>query len=118
MNNMKLNSTNLEWSEIMRYCGRYWRMGGLLELLTVNLVQGGILLHWDVVLFSEADTEVTPKRRVLLAELSQRNVPKERKFNINTVEITHLPTHEAGFIQLWDSPFFSIFAEYIILYEK
>ena len=41
----------------MRYCGHDWWKGGFLDHLTVNL-QGKILVHWDFVVFSEADTDV------------------------------------------------------------
>jgi len=58
------------------------------------------------------DTDVISKRRVLLTPLSQRNFPKEQNFNFDTLEISHLATYKAEFIQIRQ---FSIFAENIIL---
>jgi hypothetical protein len=61
------------------------------------------------------DTDVISKRLVLLTPLSQRNFPKERNINIDTLEISHLATYKAGFIQI---RLFSIFAENIVLPVK
>jgi len=103
---MKLNSTSLDWRQIMRYCGHDWCTVGFLEHLTVNL-QGTILVHRDVVLLSEANWY-----RRHFETSGSLNFPKEQNFNIDTLEISHFATYKAGFFQIRH---FSNFAEDIVL---